>query len=217
MITAATQDYLKVIFKLTSAGRNATTNAIADRMNVSQASVTNMLRKLAELQLIRYTPYYGVALTSAGSKIALETIRHHRLIELYLVEALGYSWDKVHDEAEKLEHVISEEFEDRVAEFLGDPKADPHGAPIPAKDGSMQAREAVALTSVKPGQRARIVQVSDYDPEMLRYLGSIGLYPRVEIEVVEKAPFEGPLSVRVGEVEHHLGRKVTDSVLVLVL
>lgn len=213
MITQAVQDYLKVIFKLASSG-NVSTNAIAERLQISQASVTGMIKKLSDLRLTTYKPYYGVELTKTGRKIALEIIRHHRLLELYLAEALGYSWDQVHDEAEKLEHVISEEFEDKMAKILGNPTADPHGAPIPSKDGEMEERTLVPLTAAEAGQKVLVKQVSDSDPEMLRYLGEIGIYPEVKLHVLEKAPFGGPLLVQVGEDKHHLGGTVTDNIMI---
>jgi len=214
MITQAVQDYLKVIFKLASSG-NVSTNAIAERLQISQASVTGMIKKLSDLRLTTYKPYYGVELTKTGRKIALEIIRHHRLLELYLAEALGYSWDQVHDEAEKLEHVISEEFEDKMAKILGNPTADPHGAPIPSKDGEMEERTLVPLTAAEAGQKVLVKQVSDSDPEMLRYLGEIGIYPEVKLYVLEKAPFGGPLLVQVGEDKYHLGGTVTDNIMVI--
>ncbi len=214
MITQAVEDYLKVIYNLGVDGDSVTTNAISEGMGVSQASVTGMIKKLAELKLIRHTPYHGVELTNAGQKIALETIRHHRLLELYLAEALDYSWDQVHDEAEKLEHVISEEFEDKMAQFLGHPTIDPHGAPIPSKDGVIEERELVTLTSTDAGQKVRIEQVSDRDPDMLRYLGNLGIYPEVELHIIEKAPFEGPLLIKVGEKQHYLGPALTDRIMV---
>lgn len=214
MITQAIQDYLKVIYKLGASAEAVTTNSIADRLNVSQASVTGMIKKLAELKLIRYTPYYGVALTKTGQKIALEIIRHHRLLELYLAEALGFSWDRVHEEAEKLEHVISEEFEEKMAEFLGDPTTDPHGAPIPTKDGIIEKRNLKPLTSVKVGEKVKIKRVSDKDPEMLRYLANIGIYPEIIIDVLEKAPFDGPLLIKIGNNQHYLGQGLTNNIFV---
>jgi len=214
MITQAVQDYLKVIYKLGEGDESVTTNAIAERMNVSQASVTGMIKKMAELKLLSHTPYYGVALSEAGRKIALEIIRHHRLLERYLAEALGYSWDEVHDEAERLEHVISEEMEERMAAFLGHPSTDPHGAPIPTKEGFIAERELTTLTSAQSGEKVRVEQVSDRDPEMLRYLGKIGIYPDVELNIVEKAPFGGPLTVKIGKQQHHLGEGLTDHILI---
>ncbi|MCH7677763.1 metal-dependent transcriptional regulator [candidate division KSB1 bacterium] len=213
MITQAVQDYLKVIFKLASSG-NVSTNAIAERLQISQASVTGMIKKLSDLRLTTYKPYYGVELTKTGRKIALEIIRHHRLLELYLAEALGYSWDQVHDEAEKLEHVISEELEDKMAKILGNPTADPHGAPIPSKDGIIEERSLECLSVIDAGQKVQVKQVSDKDPEMLRYLGDIGIFPDVMIDVMEKAPFGGPLLIKVAGKEYNLGERLTDNILV---
>ena len=215
MITEAIQDYLKAIYSLSESNETVTTNRVAERLEVSQASVTGMLKKLAKLKLILHKPYYGVELTEPGRKIALEMIRHHRLLELYLVEALGYSWDKVHDEAEKLEHVISEELEEKIAEFLGHPETDPHGAPIPDKNGSVAERQVVALACVEGGQRVRVQQVSDHDPEMLRYLGEKGIYPEIILNVIEKAPFDGPLVVRVKDQLLHLGVTLTQCIFVV--
>ncbi|MFQ5709419.1 MAG: metal-dependent transcriptional regulator [bacterium] len=216
MITKSIQDYLKIIYKIGAREKTVSTNAIAERLGVSQASVTGMSKKLAQLKLIRHKPYQGVELTNAGRKIALEIIRHHRLLELYLAEALGFSWDQVHDEAEKLEHVISEEFEDRMAEVLGDPIQDPHGAPIPTKQGILVERKLDRLTSVKAGQTVCVQQVSDSDPEMLRYLGNIGIFPNVVVVVLEKAPFDGPMLVQVGEDQHYLGRTLTNNIFISV-
>lgn len=214
MITKAIEDYLKIIYKLSETKGKVTTNAISERLGISQASVTGMLKKLSELKLIRYTPYYGVELSQAGKKIALEVIRHHRLLELYLAEALGFTWDKVHEEAERLEHVISEEFEEKMAEFLGHPSTDPHGAPIPSKDGAIEKRSLIPLSKIEAGNRVEIKQVSDRDPEMLRYLGKIGIYPEVVIDVLEKVPFGGSLLVQVGKNKHYLGEGLTNNIFV---
>ncbi len=214
MITNAIQDYVKAIYKLSVNDENVTTNSIADRLHVSQASVTGMIKKLHEIKLIRHKPYQGVELTEGGKKVALEIIRHHRLIELYLAEAMGYSWDQVHEEAEKLEHVISEQFEEKMAQFLGDPTVDPHGAPIPTKEGNVEERDLKPLTLSEAGQKVRVKQVSDKDPDMLRYLGKLGIYPGVIVDVVEKVPFEGPILVQVGKIQHHLGQILTDKILV---
>ncbi len=214
MITQAVQDYLKIIFKLANNGKAVSTNAIAEKLQISQASVTGMIKKLSDLKLTTHRPYYGVELTQTGRKIALEIIRHHRLLELYLAEALGYSWDQVHDEAEKLEHVISEEFEDKMAKILGNPKADPHGAPIPSKDGLIEERTLECLSVIDAGQKVQVQEVSDKDPEMLRYLGDIGIFPDVMIDVMEKAPFGGPLLIKVAGKEYNLGERLTDNILV---
>jgi DtxR family transcriptional regulator, Mn-dependent transcriptional regulator len=214
MITEAIQDYLKVIYKVEETGEEITTNAIAERLQVTQPSVTGMVKKLSEMNLISYTPYQEVRLTEAGRKIALEVIRHHRLLELYLAKAMGYSWDRVHEEAEKLEHVISEEFEEKMAEMLGQPTSDPHGAPIPGKDGSMEQRNLTALTEVAAGQTVLVKQVSDRDPEKLRYLAGIGIHPEVILILTEKAPFGGPISIQIGETVHFLGAGLTDIIFV---
>ncbi len=214
MITQAIQDYVKAIYKISMNEGNVTTNSISDRLKVSQASVTGMIKKLDELKLIHHKPYQGVELTDAGKKVAMEIIRHHRLLELYLAEAMEYSWDQVHEEAEKLEHVISEQFEEKIALFLGDPKTDPHGAPIPTKDGMIEERNLEPLTMAEAGQKVRVKQISDTNPEMLRYLGKLGIYPDVVVNVVERAPFEGPLVVQIGKSRHHLGQALTDNILV---
>jgi DtxR family Mn-dependent transcriptional regulator len=205
---------LKAIHFLQLSDEKVSTSAIAARLGVAQASVTGMIKKMAEMKLVDHSPYQGVALTPSGEKIALEIIRHHRLLELYLAEAMGYSWDKVHDEAEKLEHVISEEFEDKIDEFLGRPTADPHGAPIPTKDGQLPALRGFALSKAEAGDRVVVRMVSDRDAEKLRYLGKIELFPNIEIEVVEKAPFNGPMHIRLNGVSHHLGRELADMILV---
>lgn len=214
MITKSIEDYLKVIHSLHAANPKVSTSAIAERLGVAQASVTGMIKKLAELKLVEHSPYHGVELTSAGNKIALEIIRHHRLLELYLAEAMGYSWDKVHDEADKLEHFISEEFEDKMDAFLGKPTVDPHGAPIPTKEGHLPEQECHRLINAQPGHWVRILQVSDNDPEKLRYLGKMGLFPNVEILVVSKSPFNGPVEIKVGQHTHHLGAELADTIFV---
>ncbi|MBW3660773.1 MAG: metal-dependent transcriptional regulator [Gemmatimonadetes bacterium] len=201
-ITPPIEDYLKAIYTVGRevAGR-ASTSAIADRMDVSAASATNMMQRLAEMKLVHYVPYKGVSLSSAGEKIALEVIRHHRLIELYLAEALGYSWDTVHDEAERLEHVISEEFEDRIDAMLGHPTTDPHGDPIPPKSGSMPPDALRPLSEVEAGEAVTVQRVSDRDGEFLRYLASLELVPGTRITVVDRAPYGGTITL-----EHEDGR-----------
>lgn len=212
--TAAIQDYIKVIFKLQDSGVDVTNSAIAEKMNVAAASASGMIKKLVKAGLATHSPYQGVALTDHGRRVALEMIRHHRLLELYLMKALGYTWDEVDAEAERLEHVISEEFEARISAFLGDPTVDPHGDPIPTKDGHFINVRYEPLTAIAPGQTVRIRRVKDSDPDLLRYLGKLGMYPDVVVEVLEKAPFDGPLMIRVSAAEHSLGAQVTDSVFV---
>jgi DtxR family Mn-dependent transcriptional regulator len=209
----AIQDYIKVIFKLEQ-GAAVSTSAIALRMGVSQGSVTEMVKKLAQAGLVTHSRYQGVTLTGSGRSLALEMIRHHRLIELYLHKALGFSWDQVDAEAERLEHVISEEMEAAMAAWLNEPTEDPHGDPIPSKDGVISLIRFLPLTGILPGQSVRIRRVSDSDPSLLRYLGERGLYPHVELDIVSQEPFGGPLLVRVAGVEHALGVGVTDRVFV---
>ena len=218
--TAAVQDYLKAIHVLeeeSSTPAAVATQALADRLAVSAASATNMLKKLASLGLVDHAPYKGASLTPSGRKIALEMIRHHRLIETYLAEALGVPWDRVHEEAEVLEHVLSEDLEDRIAEQLGDPQADPHGHPIPAKDGSLPAISERRLWSVDDGERVSVERVSDEQSEALRYLGDLGIRPGAALEVVGRGPVAGPLFVRVGEAGHEvqaLSKEISEAVWV---
>lgn len=211
-ITAAMEDYLKVIYRLSEDGKRATTQAIAERMNVAAPSVTGMIKRLADLKLVEHERYRSVSLTAAGNKAALEIVRHHRLLELYLAEALGYSWDQVHDEAERLEHTISEEFEARIDRALGYPTTDPHGDPIPSASGSIQAVPDDRLSALEPGERATISRVDDTSPDKLRYLGTMGLYPDTEVSVIERQPFGGPLLVQVGGAEHYVGAELADTV-----
>jgi DtxR family Mn-dependent transcriptional regulator len=205
MQTQAVEDYLKAIYEIQREQRSVSTTALAERLDVAPASVTGMIKKLADMKLVTHEPYQGVALTKPGRKIALEVIRHHRLVELYLTEALGVPWDQVHAEAEKWEHVLSEDLEERIDNLLGHPTTDPHGAPIPSRDGTLAQPAHVRLAHLKPGQSATVAEVSDHDPALLRYLGDLGLYPKVKVTVIAVAPFSGPLTVRVGEVEHTLG------------
>lgn len=217
-VTPAMEDYLKVIYKLQidPAAEAVTTSLLAQRMGVSAPSATSMVKRLSELRLVEHVLYHGVELTTAGHKIALETIRHHRLLEAYLANVLGFSWDLVDAEAERLEHVISEAFEDRIDEVLGYPTTDPHGHPIPDRSGALDPTPHVRLTEAPAGARVTIRRVSDRDPEMLRYLDSLGLRPGVEVRLLERAPFEGPLLVQIGpDAEHHLGREVAATIQVV--
>ncbi len=216
MISRAMEDYLKAIYQLAIEGKQkVSTSALARKMECSAASVTNMLQRLSEWKLVTYRPYQGVELTDAGTKVALEVLRHHRLLELYLQEVLGYSWDKVHDEAEQLEHVISEEFEDRIDAALGYPTHDPHGHPIPAKDGTLPAQTDESLWDTSVGQKVCVLRVSDRDPEVLRYLATIGIYPQVHLNVLEKAPFNGPIHVEVEEQAHGLSEELARQIFVV--
>ncbi len=220
MLSEAVQDYLKAIYKLGQGEEGpVTTSLIAERLEVAPASVTNMVKKLAELRLLEHTPYQGVELTAAGEKIALEIIRHHRLLELYLAETLGYAWDEVHAEADRLEHAISEEFEDRIDQALGFPRVGAHGEPIPSKQGDIDNPRYLALAQMQAGQQAVVRRVSDRHPEMLRYMDEIGLKLGVRIEVREKAPFQGPLVLRIdgSRRKQSLGLEVASHIFVEVV
>jgi DtxR family transcriptional regulator, Mn-dependent transcriptional regulator len=192
-ISSAMEDYLKAIFELGE--DNVKTQDVADALGVSAASVTGMLKKLSELKLVSYEKYYGVTLTEAGRNIALETLRHHRLIETYLMQALGYAWHEVHDEAEKLEHHISEDFEKRIADMLGNPTYDPHGDPIPALDGSMPESKGKPLPEFIAGQTIEITRITNQEADVLRYLAEHKLIPGEKIIVEKIAPFGGPVTL----------------------
>lgn len=214
MQTQAVEDYLKAIYELQRQEGRVSTTSLANKMEVTAASSTGMIKKLAKLKLVTYEPYQGVELTQAGETIALEVIRHHRLIEQYLAEALGVPWDLVDAEADKWEHILSDELEARIDAFLGHPKRDPHGAPIPSLEGHLPPSSEIRLSDLSPGQSAYISEVSDHNPEMLRYLGDLGLFPQVEVTVLDVAPFDGPLIIRVKDQERALGREVSQYILV---
>ena len=194
--TEAVEDYAKAIHALSRHDEGPVgTSALAERLGVSPGTVTAMLKRMAEIGLVEHEPYHGATLTQAGEKVALEVIRHHRLIEAYLAEALGMPWDRVHDEAEVLEHYISEELEERMAEALGDPAVDPHGDPIPDKGLELRADEGVSLAEVEPGDGGVLGRVSDSDPEMLRFLDERGIRPGARLTVREREPFGGAILV----------------------
>ncbi|QXD17226.1 metal-dependent transcriptional regulator [Rhodocaloribacter litoris] len=211
MLSQAVEDYLKTIYKLQGDGAASTTD-IARALEVSSASVTNMIKRLAQMGLAEYQSYKGVTLTRAGEKIALEIIRHHRLLETYLKEILGYSWDKMHEEAEHLEHHISEEFESRIEEMLGYPTHDPHGDPIPTRDGRIAEPPGHPLAGFEAGRTVVVRRVADGDPELLTYLETLGLLPHARVEIVEKAPFNGPITVRVEGRQEIIGHEVAGQV-----
>jgi DtxR family Mn-dependent transcriptional regulator len=205
-VSASVEDYCKAIFSLESRTQGPVlTNALAERLGITAGSVSAMLRKLEELELITHTPYRGVRLTPTGRRVALEVIRHHRLLELFLAKTLEMSWDRVHAEAEVLEHVLSEELEELIAAKLGDPRLDPHGDPIPSADLELAEPETHSLDALAVGDRGVFVRVSDSDPEMLRYLSQRGISPGDPLEVLERQPFGGPLLVSFGGREHALG------------
>lgn len=203
MTSASVQNYLKAIYQLQENCETVTTTALAQHLDISAASATNMIKKLARLKLVRHSPYHGVELTTAGEKMALEVLRHHRLIELFLAEALGVPWEEVHAEAEKIEHVISEDLEDRIANFLGDPERDPHGDPIPTKAGHVERPLYQSLMDVGAGQSAVISRVSDQNPDHLKHFSKLGLIPDATVDVLHREPFEGPLRVRVNSGNEH--------------
>ncbi|HEY7416768.1 MAG TPA: metal-dependent transcriptional regulator [Ktedonobacteraceae bacterium] len=211
-------DCLKVIYAMQERGQKVSTSAVSERLRVSDATVTLLFKDFAAAGWVEHVPYRGVRLTPLGERKAMEVIRHHRLLELYLARELHYSWDKVHEEADKLEHVISEEFEDKLDVLLGYPTVDPHGDPIPSKEGVLPQREGVPLLQLQPGQCAHVLRVSDQDAEKLRYLGQLGLYPDAPIELLERGPFGGPLRIRVGnapdQAEHNIGIELAEHILV---
>ena len=213
MLSQAVEDYLKAIYKLQGESR-AATNDIAEVMGVSSASVTNMLKRLTKIELVDHASYKGVRLTEAGTKVALEIIRHHRLLETYLKEIMGFSWSEMHAEAERLEHHISEEFEERIDEMLGYPTHDPHGHPIPTKDGQIADSATQTLAEVEPGERVVVHHVSDADSDLLEYLEDAGLLPKSRVRVVGKEPFNGPITVAMDGAERVIGREVASHVFV---
>ena len=216
LLSVSIQDYLKNIYELTENGKSATTNALAKRLNVSAPSVTGMLQKLASATpaLVEYHKHQGVTLTQDGKNAALEVIRHHRLLEAWLVQTLGYSWDEVHEEAERLEHAISEDFETRIAAAMGHPLRGPHGELIPTADLKMPLDASTALSSLRPNQKAKILRVKADGPELLRYLEKRGLVPGAEVNVKEYSPFDQNLTLQVGRRSTVLGPNVASKIYV---
>lgn len=217
MASKALEDYLKIIYKLEEANetdKGVSTSAIAERLAISQASVSNMLKKLADKELIRYEPYYGVSLSGAGRKVALSMIRKHRILELFLVERLGYQWDEVDEEAEVLEHAISDKLTNRMWEELGRPTEDPHGSPIPDEFGEMVEQTATRLADCEAGTNLEVVRIQNRSPEELRYLFSIGLVKGAKVRIQQKAPFNGPISIDVAGVQHPLDYRLAESIFV---
>ncbi|MEX2252621.1 MAG: metal-dependent transcriptional regulator [Thermoleophilaceae bacterium] len=209
-VSEAVQDYAKAIYSLSApAGEPVSTSALAERLGVSAASASAMVKRLAELGLVTHEPYHGVELTDAGEHVALAVMRHHRLLELYLAEALGMSWDRVHEEAEVLEHAISPELSELIAAKLGDPTHDPHGDPIPTREGRLDEGDTLSLQELETGQGGTFVRVSDSNPELLRFLSERGIVPGMSFEVVDKHPFDGPLFARFGDETHALAGAAT--------
>jgi len=211
MPSIAVEDYLKTIHSLSEGENVANTSAIAERLNVAAGSVTGMLKRLAERGLVEHVPYYGARLTVEGERDAVRLIRRHRVLELFLVQVLGYTWDRVHEEAERLEHAATDELIDRMAKVLGEPVADPHGAPIPASEGRFVESHFPTLDELETGGRGVLRRVQDEDPEALRYLAKLGLVPGAELEVLERAPFNGPLKLLVGGRERFIGAELARS------
>lgn len=218
MVSEAVDDYLKAIFQIAGEEDRASTAALAEKLTVAPASVTGMLKKLSDASppWIDYQKHHGARLTERGRARALEVIRHHRLIELFLHTVLDYGWDEVHAEAERLEHAISETFEDSIAKVLGDPEFDPHGHPIPRRDGTLPKRSDSSLIQMEPGTQAVVSRVSDHNSEMLQYLSSIGVKPGVRIHLIERGPFDGPLMLRVEDNPkvHAFGRRLATAIRV---
>jgi DtxR family Mn-dependent transcriptional regulator len=215
--TQSTQDYLKHIFELTENGAPASTTDLAERLGVAPASVTGMVQKLAAADppLVDYRKHQGVSLTPAGERAALEVLRHHRLLETWLVQSLGYSWDEVHEEACRLEHVISEEFEARMDAVLGHPTHDPHGDPIPSAELVMPSEEVILLSSLRPPSRAVIVRVNDEDAAFLRHLETLGILPGVQLDLTDYSPFDDNLTISLrGQTPTVLGPSITSKIYV---
>lgn len=204
-VTAPVEDYLKVIYEIERLSGAAATNDIAHRLAIAPASVSGMVRRLAEQGLLTHERYRGVRLTDEGRRIALRMLRRHRIIEAYLTDALGYPWDRVHDEAERLEHAASDELIDRMAAAMGEPSVDPHGAPIPTRELQIDERSLMSLADLPAGASGRIVRVSDDDAPRLRYLGELGLVPGATVRVLSQAPFGGPITLSVADAEHQVG------------
>jgi DtxR family Mn-dependent transcriptional regulator len=204
-LTAPVEDYLKVIYEIERAGNAAGTNDIARQLQIAPASVSGMVRRLAAQGLVTHEPYHGATLTEVGRRAALQTLRRHRVIETYLAVALGYPWDRVHAEAERLEHAVSDELVDRMAAAVGDPGVDPHGAPIPTREGTIDETRYRSLAELPVGEPACVVRVSDEDPTLLQYLAELGLTPGAEVVVEHRAPFDGPTALRVAGTTHLIG------------
>ena len=213
-LTAPVEDYLKAIYAIGRGTGAAATTEIAQRLALAPASVSGMVRRLAQQGLLAYERYHGVKLTESGRRAALRTLRRHRVIEAYLSQALGYPWDRVHDEAERLEHAASDELVDRMAATIGEPEVDPHGAPIPTRDGSVDEKEYTSLADLPVGTAGLVVRVADEDPEMLRYLAELAILPGKKVTVKARAPFEGPITLAIGKQELSIGPALAQQVMV---
>lgn len=207
-LTRSVEDYLKAIYRLTPEGRAAGTSEIANLLELAPASVSGMVKRLSEHGLLEHVPYKGVQLTEEGRRAALRTIRRHRLIEAYLVAFLGYTWDTVHDEAERLEHAVSDQLVERMASVLGHPSVDPHGDPIPDVDGAIHEPASTPLSELPEGILVELRRVDESDPERLRYIASIGLHPGARVIVVDRQPFHGPITIEVEGQSHVIGHEL---------
>jgi DtxR family Mn-dependent transcriptional regulator len=212
--TVSVEDYLKAIFELSRATGSAATSEVALRLHVASASVSAMVRRLTGQRLVSHERYGALRLTKKGRTVALQLVRRHRVIEAYLVSALGYTWDEVHSEAERLEHAASPELIHRMASAIGEPAVDPHGAPIPTAHGKLEEPKYRTLGDLAPGERARIVRVEDEDPELLRYLAALRFVPGASVRCLKKEPYEGPLTIRVGSKAHIIGPPLAARVFV---
>jgi DtxR family Mn-dependent transcriptional regulator len=214
-LSRSVEDYLKVVLRLTTAGRPASTSEIARELGLSAPSVSAMVKRLAEQELLSHEPYRGVCLTDGGRRFALRVLRRHRIIETYLVASLGYRWDDVHQPAERLEHAVSDDLIERMAAALGNPRFDPHGEPIPATDGTMASVRATPLAGAALGERVQVRRVDTGDPEQLRYLASLGIVLGADVEVLDRQPFDGPVTVRVGNEQRVLSHAMAALLLCL--
>jgi DtxR family Mn-dependent transcriptional regulator len=213
-LTEPVEDYLKAIYAIGKGLGPAATSEIAERLALAPASVSGMVRRLADQGLLAYERYHGVKLTESGRRAALRTLRRHRVIEAYLSRALGYPWDRVHEEAERLEHAASDELVDRMAATIGEPIVDPHGAPIPKRDGSVDEIEYTSLADLPVGATGTVARVTDEDPEMLRYLGELAIRPGKQVAVKARAPFDGPITLSVGKQQISMGPSLAAHVLI---
>ena len=208
------EDYLKAIFLLQEEGEAVTTLSLAERVGVAAPSVTNMVKRLHEMGLVLHSPYRGIELTPAGRQVAVEVVRHHRLLELYLTEFLDVPWEKVHDEAERLEHVLSEDLESRIADKLGQPAVDPHGHPIPSYGGALTEEPTLSLWDAPSGSRVTVARVSDRDPGLLAHLPSLHLVPGATVEVLDVSPYGGTQTLCIGTATHVIGSELARSIRV---
>lgn len=215
MLNQSTEDYIKSIYKLKSKGKTVTTSALAKQLQIGDGSVTDMVKKLSEKKLLRYTPYQGVELTEEGRKLAMKMMRRHRLWEMFLVQFLGYRWDEVHDEAERLEHVTSDELERRLDKALDYPKVDPHGDPIPPLNGELEELKYISLDASEIGKRYVVVRASDDNPEVLQHATRLGLTLNKKIIVKERTSFDNSMLVRIGQKEHFVSQRLAEAIFVL--